>query len=426
MNNSNEFPNQKEFERLEELIGNIDLGKIDYDKITIPKFQRPLQTFQDYSTNYDETISNNDGLSFKDDLKDESTSKIEGEWIRIIFTQAKIKSIQKRWDLKNPKIVLDEIFAGVPDRINVYTLNNIGKMPQDVPSDFELYLLSKIDNLPIILDISKKDGSLRAIESIKCLRDKIRTKMFLQGITDTIQNLSRNSEEIYVCDAGCGALPILSIYAALSSPKVKVTAIELNPNSVEIAKRVVKGFHLEDQIEIIKTNAITYRSEKEIDLLVSETMHSGLIDEPIVQIMSNLTQYVKKNGEVLPKKVVVKSAPITIDDYGAAKGYVKIGKNIHQYVKPNWKNVTTYFPGDNLQEISFSLKGPFQIRKDYFVLLASEVNVGKYILHLYNSLITIPQVVRDSGFDPLLLRPKSQINVRYRPGVKLNQINCSI
>jgi|GEM_PF-5606753 len=61
-------------------------------------------------------------------------------------------------------------------------------------------------------------GALDSISSSLCILDYVRTKKFTDGIKAQVKELERlrPEGEIQVVDAGCGALPILSMVAALS------------------------------------------------------------------------------------------------------------------------------------------------------------------------------------------------------------------
>lgn len=226
-------------------------------------------------------------------------------------------------------------------------------------------------------------------------------------------------------DAGCGAIPVQAIYAALSSPKVRCTCIEFNPNSAEMAKRVVAAFGLQDRIKVVQTDATKFQAEQGIDLLISETMHSGLTAEPMVQIMSNLAPQVNPEGIKLPSKVIIKAALIKVNDYASPKGYVRIYGNLHHYVEPSWQTVVSYQPGDNLEQISFDLPTDSLELGSYFVMLASEVDVGSQHLSPYQALITIPQVLREQNSDPKFFEIKSdtqKVHVEYKHGTDLEKI----
>lgn len=266
------------------------------------------------------------------------------------------------------------------------------------------------------------------MESVRCLRDAIRTKKFLTGLSESLASLdSAEREKIEMCDAGTGAIPILAIYAALSSEKVRCTGLELNPNSALIARQVIEAFGLQDRIKILQQDATKFVPPQQFDLLISETIHSGLTAEPMVQILTNLKKYVRGDGITLPSEVRVKAALVSLDDWTRPKGFVKIYGNMHHVVSPEWKEVVRYKPGDNLEEITFDIPTENAEAGSYFVLVTSEVSIGSQHIDSYQSLITMPQFLRDQKSDPQIFDVKAgeaarAIKIHYKPGAMLDGV----
>lgn len=63
------------------------------------------------------------------------------------------------------------------------------------------------------------------------------------------------------------AIGYSAIKMALVDKSIKVTTIERDINRYEIAVKNIKEFNLEDQIEIINTDALEYKDEKQYDLI---------------------------------------------------------------------------------------------------------------------------------------------------------------
>ena len=353
------------------------------------------------------------------------TAKAWTNELHVIHTMAKLASLSETSWSGSAKAVIDSVVADIPDNIAVYTKDTLGSMPKDEPAPLELYFLSRIRELPKFEDI-KPEGALGVVEGMRCLRDRIRTKKFVLGVKEAIQRVDQqDKEEINMVDAGCGAIPIMAIYAALSSDKVRCTAIELNPNSVEIARQLVASFNLQERIQIVQGDATQFQPEKEVDFLISETMHSGLSAEPMVQIMSNLSRYVKPEGVILPSHVSVQTALIPLSDWTNPEGYARIYGNLHHYVKPEWVQAVDYKPGDGLEDIQLSIPTEGRPPGSYLAMVTSEVDIGSQKLAPYQSLITMPQILRDNKSDPMIFDVKGEdlhrvIAVRYKPGDMLD------
>lgn len=350
-----------------------------------------------------------------------------GAWtdqLYALLTRAKIASLSEASWNGSPKLVIDAMIGEIPDHISIYTKDTLASMPKDEPTPLELYFLSRLQGSPRFED-TKMEGALPVMESILCLRDKIRTKKFMNGVNEAIQKLDKEDmKEITMVDAGCGTIPIMAIYAALSSEKVRCTAIELNPNSAEIARQLVASFNLQDRIQVVQGDATQFQPKEQIDLLVSETMHSGLTQEPMVEILSHLTQFVKPEGVSLPSRVTVQTALVPVDEWADPVGFVKIHGNLHHYVTPEWKPAIDYRPGDRLEEIQLAIPTQGRPSGSYLAMITSGVYIGSEELRPYESLITIPQVLRSDNSDPQIFNVKDRdtriISVRYKPGEMLN------
>lgn len=273
---------------------------------------------------------------------------------------------------------------------------------------------------------SRIEGSLCAFESLDCLTDQIRTKRFLEALEAAL-DASDQSKIIRVVDAGAGAFPVLSIYAAVYSPRVRVTALELNPHSCLIAKRVVDYLNLRDQINVVCADAISYKAPLPIDILVSETMFSGLTHEPIVAILKNLVSQMNSNGIVIPQEVTVKAALIPVTAYPGERR-VDFGGVATPYFDVQWPSSFSYTAGQDLKEIHLSLSvDRLTVGETYFLFLSSDVSLGAKKLGDYESLITTPRMVLEEAQDedplPWLFTPSQadiashkKIHLRYKPG----------
>src|SRR3989338_91659 len=369
------------------------------------------------------------------------------EKLKELYEKARSASDAFRWNnTSDIKQKINSFMANVPEK-TIYA-----ERPLFLPdkSYTELFFLSQIKDFPDKYweeEASCDNGNFYAINSISCLRDERRTKKFLAGLEESVQKLSKSREEIHICDAGCGAIPIFSIYAALSSTKVRATGLELHHDSVEIATKLIHALGLENRVNIVEFDATKYEPDRQFDLLISETMGSALTREPFVQIMNNLASYVKSDGIILPNRVLVKVGTISVDDFFfGPTGYFKTGNLIGHYKRPdgmpipksqyviigddvacyhelNWNSVAEFQPGDELEKISFTVQNPADVSTDYLVILASEVDIGNQHLDLYDSFITIPQSLRypEEVIKTLKYR-RGPIKVEYMPGEKIENI----
>lgn len=193
------------------------------------------------------------------------------------------------------------------DPIMWHTKDSMSSLDYGEPSDLERLLLTlvlitdkdalKFDTVPYIPTAS----NFFPRDSFRCLRDAVRTKRFIRAVESAVQTqLDRGEDSIHVCDAGSGASSIFALTAALYSPKVHCTCIEGNTDSVRIARVIMEAFGLSDRVTVVNANATEYQPETPIDVLVSETMLSGLILEQQAQIMSHLLISLAPNAVLVP------------------------------------------------------------------------------------------------------------------------------
>lgn len=347
-----------------------------------------------------------------------------------VIAQARAAGREERFR-GDPKVILDRLIAEVSEDVVVYSEEAIRALPKEGPSDFELYLLSRIGEVPEFVGAKKRDGGLRVMESVRCLRDRMRTKKFLRGVAEAVTTLDDGREIIRVCDAGCGAVPVLAIYAALVSPRVQATCIEINEYSAHIAQNVVASFGLHHRITIVQGDATTFQCDNQFDLLVSETMHTALTGEPVAQIMSHLHPFVASGGIMLPDVITVHAAVVRAAEYEHPKGYVHLYGDAQYYMEPDWQTIVTYRPGDALDIIEFTLPMPEGAEGEYVVVINSEVDIGSQHLTPYQSLITTPQALRelDSNLKIFSVHadtPRPRVHVRYRPGDLLEDVQSQM
>lgn len=329
-----------------------------------------------------------------------------------------------------PKEVLDRLIAAVPEGIAVLSEAEFRALSKEGPSDFELYLLSRINAVQAFVGAKKRDGGLRVMESVRCLRDQVRTKKFLRGVAGAVVMHDDGRTVIRVCDAGCGAVPIQAVYAALMSPRVRCICVEINEYSAQIARSVVASFGLQDRITIVQDDATTFSYDGQFDILVSETMHAALTAEPVVQIMSHLHPFMAPEGIMLPDVITVRASVMRVEEYDHPKGFVRLYGDAQYYVEPDWQTIVTYRPGDTLEVIEFTMPLP-DTAGDYIILINSEVGIGREHLAPYQSLVTTPQVLRESDLNLKIFcaqagTPHAYVHVRYKPGDLLEDIQSQM
>lgn len=304
---------------------------------------------------------------------------------------------RERWETGDPKELIDEMVAKLPKapRIVSRDASDEELSWQPPPTDIEAYILHRVmldDHEAFFMeDAEGAPGSFPVSESIRCMRDYERTRRFIRSIDRAITRLEGEGD-VEVLDAGTGAIPIMGLYAALASEKARVTCLELNPHAARFARSVIKSFGLTDRVSVYEEDATRYRYDRPIDLLISETMNTGLISEPLTRIMEAQAPRVRTGGIMLPSRVETFAATVPTDAYDNAPEYAQIYGTPRPHLELPWTLTSAWQPHDVLRRIEADIPAG-AVPEERYMLLASRVELYGESLELYDSIISMPQPV---------------------------------
>ncbi|WP_229741124.1 methyltransferase domain-containing protein [Silvibacterium dinghuense] len=133
------------------------------------------------------------------------------------------------------------------------------------------------------------DGDCSYEDFRDCLRSLEKVNRWLLGYRPTLAWLDRlphgPPDPIHIVDVGCGSGDLLrqiAGWARIRSIAVQLTGIDLNPYAVHAATEFTPK---ELGITWVTGNAMAYRPEKQIDIVVSSLMAHHLEDEEIVALL---------------------------------------------------------------------------------------------------------------------------------------------
>ena len=188
-------------------------------------------------------------------------------------------------------------------------------------ASFDLFdLFSEITNIkddsrsqsetdPIYLYCGKAIAPLNAAQ---CIREYLRTTKFIRGIYYAIKEAQNRfpGEVIHILYAGCGpCAPFAVTMAALfPSEQAQFTLLDINSYSLDAAKNIINAFGYQDSVrEYVCCDASMYKKPADSDLhmVISETMLNALRKEPQAAITGNLAPQIKRNGILIPQKIIV-------------------------------------------------------------------------------------------------------------------------
>ncbi len=305
--------------------------------------------------------------------------------------------------------ILNKLIDALPNKVGLkdqYAFKMAAQIPSGEfcsVSGFEKYFVNLFINAVEKLGfrdslLEEYHNSLNPLAGMCCLADKVRTKYFVQAVMESVdEKLQSGEQDINVLDAGCGPIPILGISAAIIDPRVKVTCLESNPQSHKIAESIVdylveSGAIKKDQIQVKLCDAKRYKPDKKdyrYDVLVSETMDSGLLCEPIVEIFHHVKGFAKDDASFIPSSIELKlklrdscNEPLFLPNIIGNMEYydlIDVGSTSFQY-----NPATT----DEIPICTFEAKNLAQLPKGlYFPVIVTSIKVGDKSLNAENSLI---------------------------------------
>ncbi len=188
---------------------------------------------------------------------------------------------------------------------------------------FELADIQQSDNQRAHLS-TKSGNAIGPFWAASCSKELFRTQRFIKALHQAIGDKLQSVEgSIHVLYAGTGpfALLALPIMAQFSPEEVQFTLLEINPISYEKMNKCISELGLEDYIKATHcVDAVEYKlHEKDIDILISETMCNGLYREPQVSITLNLVSQLDQDCTIIPELIEV-----SLSEEGLSNGLSKI------------------------------------------------------------------------------------------------------
>jgi hypothetical protein len=221
-------------------------------------------------------------------------------------------------------------------------------------------------------------GVIEPAETLRYLNDSVRTKKWITAEDHCLTHLidtrleTGKQDSLHVIDAGCGPVPVFAIWAALKDPRINVSAIELHPVSAQIARLVVNKMGLEDQITIVEEDARTWDS-KPFDLLVSETLDSGLTQESLHTIVGGLRPLQLPHGLIIPQQVSVDVKVVSRSEVENPERWIFQNKKFHPLTSSTYKTVGSWhsdgqWDGIQNDRVSISISAEQNSQENYLCL----------------------------------------------------------
>ncbi|MGV8835988.1 phytanoyl-CoA dioxygenase family protein [Cellvibrio sp.] len=154
--------------------------------------------------------------------------------------------------------------------------------------------------------ITAQGKAVSPTTAAQCAEDVQRTRIFMQGVYAALQQklLQKNAQPIEVLYAGTGpfGLLLIPLLPLLDASQVRVTLLDIHVESLTKLQQLIDFLGVGNFIVQAEcADACAWQSEKKFDVIISETMRQGLIQEPQVSIFSHLQQFLKDDGWLIPE-----------------------------------------------------------------------------------------------------------------------------
>ncbi len=304
------------------------------------------------------------------------------------------------------------------------------------PTDLTLRLFALTDAhaleaLPEEHGESLASGALESGATYNSFEDVVRTKKFLSGIRDVLAEYPAN-KRMHIVDAGCGAVPLLGLYAALARPESAVTLIEYNRHSARIARSILDAHHLTN-VQLVVADAIQYIPHAPIDVLLSETITQGLMGESFPDVCAHFLPHLAMGGSIVPKRIHISCALVEAGSVHHPPKKIRLTHEWVEVLAPNefLAHVTamhtyTCDSADMPKNVTFAI--PIDDVSDSCdIWILTEVDItDTTTLTFWESYITFPRMVARAPIAAAKKAGKATLFVEYAVGKGFYELGSEV
>jgi len=263
-----------------------------------------------------------------------------------------------------------------------------------------------------------------------CLIDMMRTRKFILGIRDAIEERSKTDpgKPVRVLYAGTGPFaslltPLITVF---KPDQLQMVLMEINPVSIGYLKKIIQQFGMEDYIiDLLQADAVTWTIPGDLqpDIIVSETMNNALQKEPQVSIVANLLSQCRESTILIPELVRVDVCLMgNIIDHPEnillLKTLLELDAETARCVKDDPENVQALSPG-----IIVTLPGLPDLKYKQLVLCTFIRVFGQHSLGINESGLTVPHILRmTDSFIKFPVHLLFRYVIESNPGFRVTEI----
>lgn len=253
-----------------------------------------------------------------------------------------------------------------------------------------------------------------------CLDDVTRTRKFILGLRDAIDDRLKQdpNRPITIFYAGTG--PFASLITPLTSifspSQMQLVLMEINPASFKCLGKMIASFEMEDYvIDLVQADAATYSipASQQPDIVVSETMNNALRKEPQVAIVANLMRQCNRHPLLIPGSIRVDAClygntELDSEAFILIKSLLDLDSETSRKIGDDPNTVAVLSSG-----VEVIIPDTPGLAYDQLVLRTSMHIYGEHKLLENESGLTIPHIVMMKGTS---FKAGDKLNFRYSMG----------
>lgn len=157
---------------------------------------------------------------------------------------------------------------------------------------------------------TKNGNAIGSFWAANCVKEIFRTQRFVKGLSQAIKDLHRQGHKtVHILYAGTGPFAALALPIMLNfePTQVQFTLLEINKNSYDRLRMLLEHLDLMPYVKRLElADASNYQiRDKDIAIILSETMNLALFKEPQVSIMLNFGRQLDEKVIYIPQEINV-------------------------------------------------------------------------------------------------------------------------
>ena len=196
----------------------------------------------------------------------------------------------KQKDSTSPRLDAEVLLATARNcgRIELYTAFD-EEPPESIRTKFRELVRRRAEGEPVAYLVGHREFySL----SFKVTRDVLiprpETELLVVALIDAAKALSSRKPSLSIADIGTGS-GIIAVCAAKNLPTCNVTAVDISPKALDVARANVEAHGVGDRVELIESDLFAALGDRQFDLIVSNPPY---VSEPeMAELRAEVANY---------------------------------------------------------------------------------------------------------------------------------------